>query len=499
MMSRQQPTQSAIFSKTVSLAERIPEQHLLRRLNKAIDFDFVYQEVESLYGAVGNPSVPPTIILKLMVLLTIYNVRSERELMTTLPLRIDWLWFLGYDLETSTPHHSVLSKARARWGTKLFETFFARVVNQCIEAGLIDGRQVFVDSSLIDANASIDSLFDKDKATAELHRRLDEKLPVAEKPVEVFSAAEPTTEQQSCEKAPTDPADQKQKNPARYRSSTDPDATGAKHRGDRMRPRYATHRMIDANSRIITATAIGPGHQNEAEMLVPLIEQHERLTEAKIETLTADGKYGVLQNLVDCDARGIKTFVTPFKDHHTTRGGLFAECDFRYDKDGDKYLCPANQELRRGTYRPERDGYRYIGDKSTCLACPFRVHCTTSKTAPRTILRPSKQELIERCRNQAWSEEGRAARKQRMAQMEGSFARSTRFGYKRARWRGINRMRIQDLLIAVTQNCMILLKKLESLPEKAKDSISRALAAIKTFFAAAVFLIIFQSEPSGTA
>ncbi len=477
MMRRQEPAQSPMFSKSITLGDRIPEQHLLRQVKAAIDFEFVYHEVESLYGAVGHPSVPPPIILKLMVLLVLYNVRSERELMATLPLRLDWLWFLGYDLESETPNHSVLSKARARWGAKLFETFFQRVLEQCIQASLIDGRQVFVDSSLIEANASIDSLFDKRKATAELQRRLDEP----ENPTPNGDAAE----ERQAETKPSDeklkPAeDQDHRETARYRSSTDPDATGAKHRGDKMRPRYATHRMIDASSTVITATAIGPGHQNEAALLIPLIEQHEKRTEAKIEKLTADGKYGVLGNLVACDERGITTFVVPFRDTHTTRGGMFAECDFRYDPESDTYLCPAEQQLKRANYRSDRDAYKYTAPRKACQVCPGRSHCTTSKQAPRSILRPVKQELIDRCRKQAMSDEGRAARKNRMARMEGSFAWSTRLGYKRARWRGLHRMCIQDLLIATTQNCLILLRSLASLPERAAIRLSFAFARLRT-------------------
>ena len=95
---------------------------------------------------------PPPVILKLMILLTFYNVRSERELMDTLPERLDWLWFLGYDLDSEVPHHSVLSKARRRWGAGLFQTFFERIVLQCVEAGLVEGKKLFVDASLVDGH-----------------------------------------------------------------------------------------------------------------------------------------------------------------------------------------------------------------------------------------------------------------------------------------------------------------------------------------------------------
>ena len=70
-----------------------------------------------------------------MLLLFLFNIRSERELMTTLPLRLDWLWFLGYDIEDDIPDHSVLSKARTRWGVEAFKYFFDSVLMQCVKAG----------------------------------------------------------------------------------------------------------------------------------------------------------------------------------------------------------------------------------------------------------------------------------------------------------------------------------------------------------------------------
>ena len=87
----------------------------------------------------------------------LYNVRSERELVNSIPLRLDWLWFLGFDLEDNIPNHSVLSKARARWGVTVFKTFFGIILWPCVEEGLVYGSKVFIDSSLIDADDSNNS------------------------------------------------------------------------------------------------------------------------------------------------------------------------------------------------------------------------------------------------------------------------------------------------------------------------------------------------------
>ena len=137
-----------------------------------IDFDFIYAEVKEHYGANGNVSVPPPVILKMMLLLVLYNVRSERELMLTIPERLDWMWFLGYDLHDEVPDHSVLSKARSRWGVEAFKRFFERIVWQCVEAGLVDGNKLFVDASLIDADASNNSVIDKERVKKDIRQEL---------------------------------------------------------------------------------------------------------------------------------------------------------------------------------------------------------------------------------------------------------------------------------------------------------------------------------------
>ena len=143
MMGYQNPPQHKLLYSLVNLDARIRPTHPLRAIARLIDFEFVYQEIAASYGTKGHVSLPPPVILKLMVLLVFYNVRSERELMAILPERLDWLWFLGFDLDSEIPHHSVLSKARTRWGRVVFQAFFERLVWQCVEAGLVDGDQDF--------------------------------------------------------------------------------------------------------------------------------------------------------------------------------------------------------------------------------------------------------------------------------------------------------------------------------------------------------------------
>lgn len=158
MMGKPKKSQPKLFYHGVSLERRIPKEHPLRSIKQLVDFDFVRSQVGQSYGKNGNESVDPAVVLKLMFLLFYENIKSERALMRQLPLRLDWLWFCGYDLDEQTPVHSVLSKARRRWGTEVFQRFFMNILEQCIAASLLDGQIIHADSSTISANADINNV-----------------------------------------------------------------------------------------------------------------------------------------------------------------------------------------------------------------------------------------------------------------------------------------------------------------------------------------------------
>ncbi len=173
--------QKDLFSYGIDLDKRVRKDHPLRKIRERIDFSFVREEVEDKYGVNGNVSIDPEVTMKLMFLLFWDNVFSERALMRMLPERLDYLWFIGYGLDDEIPDHSVLSKARAKWGAEVFESLFIRSVTRCVEAGLVEGSRIHMDGSLIDANASKDSVV---KSDPEMIERLREVYDVQEAKLE---------------------------------------------------------------------------------------------------------------------------------------------------------------------------------------------------------------------------------------------------------------------------------------------------------------------------
>jgi transposase len=440
MMGYKEPSQEHLFVYGITLEHRIRKDHTLRKINETIDFDFIYKAVEKTYGARGNVSVPPPVILKLMFLLIFYNVRSERELMETLPERMDWLWFLGYTLTSPIPDHSVLSKARTRWGRDAFKHFFERIVLQCVEAGLIDGTKIFMDSSLIDADASNNSVVD----THSLKKHLNERYQELERRLEANDTARPEDNTVN----------------SRYVSTTDSDASIVRHAGGKAKLRYKTHRAVDGLHEVITAVEVTPGVVDDGHEMGFLIDAHEKNTDVTVTTVVADSKYGTKENLLLCHDKNIHAHVPTIKAITSTtssRSGIFPEERFVYHRETDTYACPAGHLLKKRSIHEDKQNIEYAASKKDCATCTVRSQCTRAQ-GPRTVQRHVRQKELDRMFALTKTYAAKKDLKTRQQLMERSYARATRFGFDRARWRGAVKVAIQEYLVSAIQDIETLIR-----------------------------------------
>lgn len=439
MMGPRQRREGKLFYAGVDLDERVRSDHPLRAIAAAVDFGAVRADVRALYGVRGNPSVDPAVLMKLMFLLFYEQVPSERALMAQLSERLDWLWFCGYDLDDEVPDHSVISKARRRWGPEVFAAQFGRVLGQCVEAGLVDGRVVHVDSSLIAANADLRRLVPLLRTTGErLYGQLEKVSGEGELPV---AQQEPSETPSEAERVPRV-------------SQTDPDARLMTKNG-RTVLGYKDHRAVDDRCGIITATETTDAARADGSMLETVLDRHEANTGTAAETVAADKAYGTGENYHTLRGRQVQ----PCIPHagRAGRPGCFPPERFAYDREHDEYVCPAGERLRRSDRKPVKGGYRYYTGRGVCGRCPLKAQCTKGRR--RQIVRHQYQEDIE------WADaalgSGRRAqlRRRRMHRMEGSFGdAAARHGFKQARWRGVENVRLQNLLIATIQNVRKLVK-----------------------------------------
>jgi transposase len=452
--------QTELWVEPVNLGRRIPEDHFLRKLNKTLDLGFVREEVAGFYGRNGNVSVDPVVIMKMMLLLFLDNVKSERELVKIIPLRIDYLWYLGYGLEDEVPDHSVLSKARARWGEEVFKRLFQVTVTKCLEAGLINGSKLHMDSSLVRANASKNSIVEK--ACAEVLGKLDEA-----------PAAQAGAHQ-------GDDDDDKRPPNQRKQSTTDPDASMVRQGGGKSEPSYKNHRVVDDKEGVVTAVETTTGMVNEAHELMTLARQHEENTGCNAQVVVADCKYGIAENFVELASQKIRSHMGDFRarQNNPRQHGIFDYSRFKYDKVTDTYICPARERLYR-RHMDIRGNYEYITRAGVCSQCRLREQCTRSRTG-RTLKRHVDQPLLDRARRQSHSKAAVLDRKRRQHFQERNFAdAANHHGFKRARWRGLVKQSIQDLLIAGLQNLRLLARKANILGEKSfKRRIATLIAEI---------------------
>jgi len=442
MMGYEAEPQGKLFYLGIDLNKKVRNNHPLRRINAVIDFNFIYSEVEKCYGNNGNVSVPPTVILKLILLLVFYNVRSERELMETLPERIDWLWFLGYDLDSELPNHSVLSKARKRWGTEVFKKFFERIVFQCVEAGVVNGEKIFLDSSLIEANASKNSVVD----THSLKKHLNERYRELERRLE-------ETDNGSEEKSSGEVN-------KRYVSTTDPEAAIVRHRSGKSNLTYKTHRAVDSAYEVITATEVTAGNINEGHRMTSLIEAHQDNTGHQAETVVGDSKYGTVDNFLECYDRGVKAHFPDIKavlDKASGNQGIYGHDKFSYDIDTDTYICPTGARLKRRAFFESTQTIEYSASRKYCSKCQLKSHCTRDKYN-RSIRRHLRQQEVDHMRAIAKTAASKKDIKTRKHLMERSFARGKRYGYDRSRWRGLWRNQVQEYMTAAIQNIEVLIR-----------------------------------------
>lgn len=468
--------QPALFSYHIDLEPRVAPDHLLRRVLGVLDLAFVIPIVRPHYGRSGHVSLDPRVLLKMLLLLFLYDIRSERELMEQIRVRLDFLWFLGFDLDTPIPDHSVLSKARARWGEKVFEQLFVRMVEQCVQAGLVNGSLLHVDSTIVKAQASRESVV---ASGPELVSALRQAYQEQQLKLEVLPQAQPLddavrTEGESQAGQVPRPEPEKlevKKLPVNstHISTTDPQAELARNKSGVTELNYKEHRMVDDAHGVITAVAATSSNVGDGSQLLGLYEQHRATTGLKPAqtTVAGDHHYGTASNYIYCAQEGLRAHLADAGVNLAERGKLPLS-QFVYEPAQDRLRCPGGHYLVLHQNRPEEQAKVYlIEDPAQCAGCALREQCTKSKRG-RSIQRHVQADLLEAARAQASSPAGRYSRKRRRHVMEGSFADAfNNHGAKKARWRGLRRQRIQSWLIAAVQNLRILLRHQTEKPGEA--------------------------------
>ena len=415
------------------LEDQVPENHLLRLIEKHISFAFVREQLKASYSETGRPSIDPELLLRMLLIGYLYGVTSERKLVEELRMHLAWRWFTGLGFDQEIPHHSTFSKNRhGRFQeSKLFEQLFEQIVKQCVEVGLVRGKDLSVDGSFVEANAAKESRVPREQLAeaAEVHYAVRQYLVELERqnPVE-----EPVHQQEQV-------------------STTDPDSTYATKGGTPARLGYYDNYLVDNASCVIVgvqATAARMSQETVAaqDMLTSFAAWQGRSPDS----LAADTTYGngeFLQWLAD---RKITPYMHTRDSIRRKNSPFFGPERFTYEPEHNRYICPAGQPLNYGGRSLQNRTYVYVGTRKRCGACALKVQCT--RAAYRFLAIHKDEPARQRARELANTEEFANAQRQRK-KVEALFAElKNQIGLRRLRLRRLKFVREQFFLAAAAQN-----------------------------------------------
>ena len=373
----------------ICMDELVPQDHLLRKIDRAIDWSFIYDLVEDKYSYdQGRPSLDPVLLLKIPFIQYLYGIRSMRQTIKEIEVNMAYRWFLGLDVRDSVPHFTTFGKNYTRRfkDTDLFEQIFQRILEECYKFKLVDPTEVFVDATHVKAHANGKKM---QRRIAEQEARFyDDML-----------RKEIDEDREAHGKKPLKRHDDDDSKGGGVGggvekeikvSTTDPES-GWFHKGEHKEVfAYAIETACDKHGWILGYT-VNPGNLHDSKTFKGLFDKIENIG---MEKLIADAGYktpAIAKLLLD---KGI-TPVFPYK-RPQTKEGFFKKREYVYDEYFDCYLCPNNQVLKYST--TNREGYReYKSCGTQCAQCPYLKQCTESRNHVKVITRHVWEDYMETC------------------------------------------------------------------------------------------------------
>ena len=395
MQTRREPLDNGM-TLLPPLEQLIPAEHRLRRLNRVLDLSFIHDVVRDRYCQDnGRPSIDPEVVMRLFILQAIKGIRSVRELMNEVRVNLAYLWFIGYEVGEPLPDHSSLSRALDRFGTEVFDELFRRSIAQCRKSGLIEGKVLHLDATMIRADIRADQ---------------------AGKP-----------------------------------GCSDPDAQHPRHKNA---PGYKQQTVVDETARVIVDVSVMPANRHEHNGAVDAVDRAMAAIGRAPEAVCADRAYANGPNATAMEERYIRLVSPPQRIVLVDwPGDRLTVDDFVYDEDGQVYMCPAGQTLTYiGKESTKRKRRRYRASRGVCPGCALRARCTKSERKV-LLISPNHQSLV-RLRADAETDSFRKLYRARAPVIEGVFAEEKQWhGLRRAWRRGLSKMLMQSLLTATVINC----------------------------------------------
>jgi transposase len=424
----------------VTLDQLVPADHLLRKIDKVIDFCFIHDLTAPLYCPDnGRPPLDPTLMFRALFVGYLFGIRSERQLVREIEVNVAYRWFLRLKLTETVFDASTLSQNRRRRynDTSVAQAIFDRIVEQAMRHGLVEGTVLYTDSTHLKANAN--------------KNRFD-KAVIAKSRADYWEALDAAVEDDRAAHGKM-PLKAKPRRPVEKQtkvSRTDPEAGYMVREGKPEGFFYLDHRTVDGRFGIITDTHATPANVHDSIVYLSRLDRQVERFGFQVGAVGLDAGYATAGIARGLEERAILG-VTGYRNPTPPKPGMMRKSAFVYEA-VDGYRCPEGQLLAYAT--TDRNGYRhYKSDPAICRDCPLLASCTSNATAQRTITRHVWQDQRERTdanRLTAW---GKAIYKRRKETVERSFADAKQLhGHRYARFRSLTRVACQCLIAAAAQN-----------------------------------------------
>lgn len=421
-----------------TMEDLVPDNSLFRKIDKYIDFTFIYDEVKDLYCSNnGRYSIDPVVLFKLVFIQALDGLKSMRKTCEKIKVDAEYRWFLGIPFGQPTPHYSTFSQNYIRrfQGTDVFENIFVRIVEQAIEHNLVKGETFFTDSTHKKANANKNKFHEEIQQVVHQRRQwLEEEInEERKKQGKKEFKYEETVEEKKVKV-----------------SSTDKES-GYYHRDNKEKGfMYLDHRTVDSKCNIIVDCHITKGNVHDSQPYIQRLEYIKNKFGFDIREVGVDSGYDTLEikkYFEDNNIFGVIAYRRYQQGDTKVR-----KYEFKYNKEQDSYVCPKTGVILPYTGRVDRNGYKYYSDKENCSNCPDINECC-KKQGYRVIRRIICEELNEKSRERRLSQRGKEMYKMRKEKVERSFADSkNNHGYRFAMYRGLEKNQNYTWLICAAQN-----------------------------------------------
>ncbi len=377
------------------LSEKVPEDNFYRRLKETIDLRWLYKDTKKYYGTEGQESIDPIVFFRFMLIGYLENIISDRQIVKTVNLRLDMLYFIGYNIDEALPWHSTLSRTRQLYGEEVFKKLFKKVLEQCIDKGMVAGKRQSIDSVLVKANASMDSVIAKeiledgeqyadelteDGIAEQTQKEQKQTGSARQTDLKVCGKEEKGNEEKKKDKKP------KKLSNETYYSPVDPDARISTKPNKPVQLNYLGQLSVDTAHHVITNIEAHYADKRDSECLVAtLIHTTNNLKEAgelKVEEIICDGNYGSGETLQYLEQEKITGYIPNPGQYKSEREG------FTYHSEGDYYTCVQGAVLTYKNTYADRDGYlkkEYRSNRQDCKQCPLREKCLGSKAKEKKL------------------------------------------------------------------------------------------------------------------